>query len=190
MKQPLTQIVLRHERAVGGPGEDQDVEPARVIGYEKRVRAQRLAFGSYSGSADSRGGREEPPGPSRTAEQCFGDDVDRADHGEEAEQTGNAQRCAKVHASSAPLMITVEGDAVKLHAVVDEAEAELLGDPLLQGLELVIDELNDVARFDVDKVVVMTFRRRLIAGAAIAELVALEDARFLEQPHRPVDRRD
>src|SRR4051794_11626621 len=88
------------------------------------------------------------------------------------------------------LAIATEGDAVKLHSVVDEAEAELLGDPLLQGLELVIDELNDVARFDVDEMVVMTFRRRLIAGAAIAELVALEDARFLEQPHRPVDRRD
>ena len=39
--------------------------------------------------------------------------------------------------------------------MVDEAEAELLGDPLLQRLELVVDELDDVAGLDVDQMVVM-----------------------------------
>ena len=52
-------------------------------------------------------------------------------------------------------MFAVEGDAVELHAVVDEAEAELLGDALLQRLELVVDELDDLAGLDVDQMVVM-----------------------------------
>ena len=56
-------------------------------------------------------------------------------------------------------MIAVEGDAVQLHAMVDEAEAELLGDPLLQCFQLVVDELDHVAGFDVDQMVVMRFRR-------------------------------
>ena len=47
------------------------------------------------------------------------------------------------------------GDAVELHAVVDEAEAELLGDPPLQRLELLVDELDDLAGLDVDQMVVM-----------------------------------
>ena len=42
--------------------------------------------------------------------------------------------------------------------MVDEAEAELFGDALLQHLELIIDELDDVAGFDVDQMVVVRFR--------------------------------
>ena len=37
------------------------------------------------------------------------------------------------------LAVAVEGDAVQLHAMVDEAEAKLLRDPLLQCFEFVID---------------------------------------------------
>ena len=40
---------------------------------------------------------------------------------------------------------TVEGDAVELHPVIYEPGAELLGDPLLEKLELVIDEFDDGA---------------------------------------------
>ena len=86
--------------------------------------------------------------------------------------------------------IAVEGDAVKLHAMVDQAESEPLGDSLLQFLELVVDELDDLAGLDVDQMVMVRFGRGLVARAAVAELVALEDSRLLEQPHRPVDRRD
>src|SRR5215210_7664790 len=86
--------------------------------------------------------------------------------------------------------IAVEGDAVKLHSVIDEAEAELLGDALLKRLELFIDELDDIARFDVDQVIVMGIRRRLVARSAVAELVPLENARLFEQAHRAIDRRD
>ena len=38
--------------------------------------------------------------------------------------------------------IAVEGDAVELHAMVDEAEAELLGDALLQGLQFLVRKLD------------------------------------------------
>ena len=78
-------------------------------------------------------------------------------------------------------------DAVKLHPVIDEAEAEPLGDPLLQLLELLVDELDHLAGLDVDQMVVMGFGRGFVAGAAVAEIVALEDARFLEQANGAVD---
>ncbi len=53
------------------------------------------------------------------------------------------------------LAVAVERDAVKLHAMVDEAEAELLGDALLKKLQFLIDELDDRSRLDVDQMVVM-----------------------------------
>ena len=48
------------------------------------------------------------------------------------------------------LTIAVEGDAVELHAMVDEPETELLGNSLLQQFELVIDELDHVAGLHID----------------------------------------
>ena len=83
--------------------------------------------------------------------------------------------------------VAIEADAVKLHAMVDQAEAEFLRDPFLQRFELVVDELDHLAGFDVDQVVVMGFRRGFVAGAAVAEIVALEDAGFLEQADGAVD---
>ena len=74
--------------------------------------------------------------------------------------------------------------------MVDEAEAELLGDPLLQRFEFFVDELDDAAGFDIDQMVVMSVRRGFVARTAVAELVAFEDARFLEQANGPVDGRD
>jgi len=61
------------------------------------------------------------------------------------------------------LAIAVEGDAVKLHAMIDEAEAEALGDALLERLQLVVDEFDDVAGLDVDQMVVVRFRRGFVA---------------------------
>ena len=40
------------------------------------------------------------------------------------------------------LSVAIERDAVQLHAMVDEAEAELFGDALLQRFEFVVDELE------------------------------------------------
>src|SRR3982750_1558253 len=92
-----------------------------------------------------------------------------------------------VTAAGLELAIAVEGDAVQLHTMVDEAEAEPFGDPLLQLLEIVVDEFDHSAGFDVDQMVVMGFRRRFVARAAVAEFVALKDACFLEQPDGPVN---
>src|SRR5438128_8301248 len=49
------------------------------------------------------------------------------------------------------LALAIAGDAVKLHAMVDEAVAELLGDPLLQCFEFVVDEFDHITGFDVDQ---------------------------------------
>ena len=47
--------------------------------------------------------------------------------------------------------------------MVDEAEAELFGDPLLKHLQFIIDELDDIAGLDVDQMIVMRVRRRFVA---------------------------
>src|SRR4051812_9328760 len=52
------------------------------------------------------------------------------------------------------LAVAGERDAVQLHPVVDEAEAEFLRDALLQRFELVVDELDDIAGLDVDQMIV------------------------------------
>src|SRR6476660_7651832 len=71
-------------------------------------------------------------------------------------------------------VLPADGDAVQLHPVIDEAEAEPFGDLLLERLELVVGEFDHLAGLDVDQMVVMGLGRRLVAGAAIAEIVALE----------------
>ena len=88
------------------------------------------------------------------------------------------------------LAIAVDRDAVELHAMIDEAKAELFGDALLERFQLIVDELDHVAGLHVDQMVVMGFRRRFVAGSAVSELMALENASFLEQAHGPVDRRN
>ena len=74
--------------------------------------------------------------------------------------------------------------------MIDEAEAESLRDELLEILDRLVVELDDAARFDVDQMVVVLVGRGFIAHAAAFELAPLEDARLLEQPHRPIDRGD
>lgn len=72
--------------------------------------------------------------------------------------------------------------------MIDEPEAKFGGDLPLQRLKLGIDEFDDLAGFDVDHMIVMCFRRRFIAGAAIAEIVAVKDARLFEQSDGAIDR--
>ena len=74
--------------------------------------------------------------------------------------------------------------------MIDQSETKALGNAPLQCLQLLIDELNDLACLNVDQVIMMGFRRRFVAGPAVAKLMALKDSRFLEQAHRPIDRRD
>src|SRR3954465_9511991 len=88
------------------------------------------------------------------------------------------------------LAIATEGDAVKLHAMVDQAEAELLRDPLLQCLELIVDEFDDITGLNVNQMVVMVLGRGFVPGPAVAELVPLQDASLFEQANGTVDGRD
>ena len=74
-------------------------------------------------------------------------------------------------------VLAVDADAVELHPVVDEAVAELLGDPPLQLLQLLVDELDHIAGLDVDQMVVVGRVGRFVAGAAVAEIVAVENPR-------------
>ena len=74
--------------------------------------------------------------------------------------------------------------------MVDETISQLLGDLLLQGLDLGIDELDHLAGLDVDEVVMVRFGHRFIARATVTEIVAVEYAGFLEQADSAVDRRD
>src|ERR1044071_2500285 len=76
------------------------------------------------------------------------------------------------------LPIAVEGDAVKLHAMVDEAEAELFRDPFLQSLQFVVDEFDDVAGLHVDQMVVVSLGRGFVPGPSVAKLVPFEDPGF------------
>ena len=68
----------------------------------------------------------------------------------EEEQARDADCRANAHSAGSSLAVAVAGDAVELHAMVDEPEAELLRNPFLQRLQLVVDELDDIARFHVD----------------------------------------
>src|SRR3546814_4073766 len=95
-----------------------------------------------------------------------------------------------IRSRSATSILAIERDAIKLHAVIDEAEAQPLGDLLLELLKLGIDEFEHLAGLDVDQVIVVRFGRGLVARMAVAEIMAIEDAGLLEQPHRAVDGRD
>src|SRR5438094_845273 len=88
-------------------------------------------------------------------------------------QKRNSSRSAAIlsPARTFTLAIAVGSDAVQLYAMVDEAEAELLGDSFLQHLQLVVDELDYVPGLDVDQMVVVGLRRGFVARTAVTELV-------------------
>ena len=68
------------------------------------------------------------------------------------------------------------------------AEAELAPPPA--AARSARGELDDLAGLDVDQVIVVTEAGGLVAGAAVAELMTLEDARALEQAHGAIDGRE
>ena len=74
--------------------------------------------------------------------------------------------------------------------MADEPVAELLGHLALQRLDLLVLELDHLARLDIDQMIVVRIGHLLIARAAVAEIVALEDVGLLEQAHRAIDRGD
>ena len=71
--------------------------------------------------------------------------------------------------------------------MADQPVTEPPRDLVLQSLDLGIPELDDAAGFEVDQVIMMRLRRRLVPGMAIAEFMPLEDALRFEAPDRPVD---
>ena len=71
--------------------------------------------------------------------------------------------------------------------MIDEFEAELFGDAALQLLDLLVAEFDHAAGLDVDQVIVMRLRHFLVARAAVAEIVTLENAGILEQLHGAID---
>ena len=95
-----------------------------------------------------------------------------------------------VYFASLRSVFAVEADAIKFQTVIDEAIAELGGDLLLQRFDFRIDELDHLARLDIDQMIVMRFGRRFVACAPIAEVVPVEDAGLFEQTHGAVDRGD
>ena len=66
--------------------------------------------------------------------------------------------------------------------------AQPAGDFVLQAFDLGTAELDHVAGFQVDQVVMVLSSRGLIAGATITELVALKDAFRLQPSNGAVDR--
>src|SRR5262245_36567975 len=85
-------------------------------------------------------------------------------------------------------LAVLERHAEEFEPVADEAVAELARHGLLQPLDLLVAELDDLAGLHVDQVIVVAEARGLVTGAAVAELVTLEDARALEQAHGAIDR--
>ena len=71
--------------------------------------------------------------------------------------------------------------------MVDEIVAELVGDGALQLFDLLVAELDHAAGLQVDQMVVMVARHLLVARAAVAEIMARENVRLLEQPHGAID---
>src|SRR5262245_61186679 len=80
-----------------------------------------------------------------------------------------------------------ERHGVELEPMVDELVAELGGYLALQLLDLLIAEFDDPPALHVDEVVVMLLAHFLVARAAGAEFMTLENVRLLEQPHRAID---
>ena len=70
----------------------------------------------------------------------------------------------------ASLAIAIEGDAVELHPMIDQAKTEPFGDSLLQCFKFIVDELDHVAGLDVDEMVVVRFGCGLVTRTPIAEL--------------------
>src|ERR1700710_2452578 len=88
------------------------------------------------------------------------------------------------------VFIVVERDAVQFQPVIDQLVAELAGDLGLQFLDFLGSEFDHLAVAQIDQVIVMTVAHLLVAGAAFAEIVPLDDAGVLEQFYGAVYRRD
>ncbi len=83
--------------------------------------------------------------------------------------------------------VAIAGDAIELHAMVDQAVAEPVGDPPLQLFELLVGEFDDLAGLDIDQMVMMRFGGGFVARSAVAKFVPFKDSSLLEQSYRAID---
>ena len=74
-----------------------------------------------------------------------------------------AIRTQRMKAEGCGSALAVNAYAVKFHAMVDQPEAEPRRDAALKLFQFFVDELDDVAGFDVDQMVMVGFRRGLVA---------------------------
>ena len=72
--------------------------------------------------------------------------------------------------------------------MIDQPVAQSFGNLALQCFEFGIDEFDDFAALHIDQMIMMRFWGSFIAGAAIAEIMAIKDPGFFEQPHGAVNR--
>src|SRR3981189_1377116 len=86
-------------------------------------------------------------------------------------------------------LVVVQGNAIQLQPVIDELVAELAGDLGLQLFDFLGGEFDHLAAAQIDQMIVVAVAHRLVAGAALAEIMPLDDAGVLEQLYGAVHRR-
>src|SRR6188472_2585405 len=77
--------------------------------------------------------------------------------------------------------VVVQRNAIQFQPVIDQLVAELAGDLGLQLLDLLVGEFDHLAVAQIDQMVVMAVAHLLVAGAALAEIMPLDDPGVLEQ---------
>lgn len=76
VNEPVAEFVLRNEGAADGPAEDQDIEPAGVVGNQQCVLARAVALQFYPGTANPRRSGKEPLRPGRAPQKQLRRDVE------------------------------------------------------------------------------------------------------------------
>src|SRR5476651_256517 len=74
--------------------------------------------------------------------------------------------------------------------MIDELEAQLFGDPALKPFDVLVAEFDDASGLDIDQVIVVRLRSLFVTRAAVAKIMALQNAGILEQLYRAIDRGD
>src|SRR5262252_376441 len=74
-----------------------------------------------------------------------------------------------------PLARALAWHTLEFELVADEAEAQIARHPLLQPLDLLVAELDHLAAFDIDQMVVVAARCLLVAAAPSPEVVPLQE---------------
>src|SRR5476651_2256900 len=71
--------------------------------------------------------------------------------------------------------------------MIDELEAQLFGDPALKPFDVLVAEFDDASGLDIDQVIVVRLRSLFVTRAAVAKIMALQNAGILEQLYRSIN---